>query len=208
MFFTSRMVDSFNIFSGGVNFNHDYGDTEDWIFERGNPQDGTVVYLNVNNHTSRTPKKVFDQYSSAENYGFTKTVVPVRMAQYGTDKLVSRSQAKRVLARVELFKTVLFDFREVPIIGQAFADELLRHYAENLRVLADPNEACGTATAQQNSIVPVSAFRLRPYFSDFSEVHGSNSRLELEKSAVCRHLVERGLKEVVIRPIDDEGFRI
>lgn len=130
IFFTSRMVDVFNIFSGGVDFMHDFTAQEDWIMEATNPPDGTMVYMKVNNHTSRTTKKIFDHYSSTEDYGFTKTVVPVRMAQFGNDKLVSRSQARRVLARVELFKTVLFDFTEVPIIGQAFADEIFRVFAQ------------------------------------------------------------------------------
>ncbi|MGH8568270.1 MAG: STAS-like domain-containing protein, partial [Gammaproteobacteria bacterium] len=44
-------------------------------------------------------------------------------------KLVSRSQAKRLLARVERFKTVIFDFTEVESIGQAFADEVFRVFA-------------------------------------------------------------------------------
>jgi hypothetical protein len=45
------------------------------------------------------------------------------------DPLISRSQAKRVLARVELFRTVLFDFSRVSSIGQAFADEMFRVFA-------------------------------------------------------------------------------
>jgi hypothetical protein len=53
-------------------------------------------------------------------------VIPVRLAQYGNDKLMSRSQAKRLLDRVDRFKTVLFDFSEVDTIGQAFADEIFR----------------------------------------------------------------------------------
>jgi STAS-like domain of unknown function (DUF4325) len=48
------------------------------------------------------------------------------IAQYGNDKLISRSQANRLLARVEVFKTVIFDFAGVPTIGQAFADEIFR----------------------------------------------------------------------------------
>ncbi|HJT53158.1 MAG TPA: STAS-like domain-containing protein, partial [Candidatus Angelobacter sp.] len=39
-------------------------------------------------------------------------------------------QAKRVLARVELFTTVMFDFTDVPTIGQAFADEIFRVFAQ------------------------------------------------------------------------------
>jgi hypothetical protein len=52
------------------------------------------------------------------------------LAQYGNDKLISRSQAKRVLARVELFKTVVLNFKDVPTIGQAFADEIFRVFAQ------------------------------------------------------------------------------
>jgi hypothetical protein len=82
--------------------------------------------MKLKNNTPRTPKQIFDRFTSNDNFGFTKTVVPVRMAQYGDEKLVSRSQAKRLLERIDRFKTVLFDFREVEIIGQAFADEVFR----------------------------------------------------------------------------------
>ena len=85
--------------------------------------------MNLSNRAQRTSKEVFDEFSSGDDYGFTKTVVPVRLAQYGNDRLISRSQAKRVLARVELFKTVLFDFAGVETIGQAFADEVFRVFA-------------------------------------------------------------------------------
>jgi uncharacterized protein DUF4325 len=128
IFFTSRMFDSFEILSGGVFFSHNYGSDEDWLLERTNPSSGTTVFLKLGNHTARTMKTVYDQYTSGEpgDQGFNKTVVPVVLAQYGNDKLLSRSQAKRVMARVELFKTVVLDFANVPTIGQAFADEVFR----------------------------------------------------------------------------------
>jgi hypothetical protein len=129
IFFTSRMFDEFGILSGGVYFSHEFGDAEDWILEP-TPHDGTTVLMKLHNHTARTAKKIFDQYSSDdEEYRFNKTVVPVKLAQYGNDQLVSRSQAKRLVARVELFKVVIFDFREVEMIGQAFADEIFRVFA-------------------------------------------------------------------------------
>jgi hypothetical protein len=91
---------------------------------------GTTVFMELSNHTSRTSQKIFDQYAGPdEDYGFNKTIVPVNLAQYGNDKLISRSQAKRVVARLELFKTILFDFSGVPTIGQAFADEIFRVFA-------------------------------------------------------------------------------
>ena len=129
LFFTSRMFDSFDILSGGLFFTHAFGTNADWLIERERFQSGTTVFLNLSNHTSRTGKQIFDQYSSEDDYSFSKTVVPVKMAQYGNDKLVSRSQAKRLLSRVELFRTVMFDFQGINSIGQAFADEIFRVFA-------------------------------------------------------------------------------
>lgn len=126
IFFTSRMFDSFDILSGGVYFTHEFGKSEDWILERDKLETGTGVWMRLNNHTARTTKKVFDQFSSEDDYSFNKTVVPVKLAKYGDDNLISRSQAKRLLARIELFKIVILDFKEVPTIGQAFADQVFR----------------------------------------------------------------------------------
>ena len=129
IFFTSRMFDTFRILSGEVFLSHDYGDDKDWILQNQKPSIGTWITMKLKNNTSRTPKQIFDRFTSNDDFGFTKTVVPVRMAQYGDEKLVSRSQAKRLLERIDRFKTVLFDFREVEIIGQAFADEVFRVFA-------------------------------------------------------------------------------
>ncbi|MHB8254030.1 MAG: STAS-like domain-containing protein [Acidiferrobacter sp.] len=128
IFFCSRMFDAFNILSGGVYFSHTFRETKDWILEH-ESTGRTIVWMELNNHTSRTDKAIFDQYTSGDDYGFNKTVVPVRLAQYGNEKLISRSQAKRLLARIERFKVVILDFSEVDMIGQAFADEVFRVFA-------------------------------------------------------------------------------
>lgn len=130
IFFTSRMFDAFDILSGGVFFSHQFGDPEDWVSEADQTRSGTFVWMKLYNHAARTTKKVFDQFSGGDDYTFNKTVVPVKLAKYGDDNLISRSQAKRLLARVELFKIVMFDFKEVPTIGQAFADEIFRVFAK------------------------------------------------------------------------------
>jgi len=126
IFFSSRMFDDFAILSGSVYFSHKHDQVEDWILERQRFQSGTGVFMVLANNTARTSKRIFDSFTSGDDYGFTKTVVPVRLTQYGDDKLVSRSQAKRLLMRVEKFKTVIFDFDNVEVIGQAFADEIFR----------------------------------------------------------------------------------
>ena len=130
IFFSSRMFDGFEILSGGTYFSHEFGDDADWILERDRFSTGTTVWMRLHNHTARTSKKIFDQFTSGDDFGFTKTIVPVRLAQYGEDRLVSRSQAKRLLSRIDRFKTVIFDFKGVESIGQAFADEIFRVFAK------------------------------------------------------------------------------
>lgn len=128
IFFASRMFDEFDILSRDVSFSHEFDASEDWILDRSEqPVLGTLVTMVLHNHTARTVRKVFDRFSSeAEDYGFTKTVVPVKLLRYGDDSLVSRSQARRLLARFEKFKVVLLDFSGVASVGQAFADEVFR----------------------------------------------------------------------------------
>ncbi|NBP24918.1 MAG: DUF4325 domain-containing protein [Proteobacteria bacterium] len=125
IFFSSRMFDHFSICSGSVWFSHQAKAPEDWILET-DESGGTSVRMELGNHTARSVSKVFKQFTSGDDFGFTKTVVPVRMAQYGDDNLVSRSQAKRLIVRFEKFRTVVLDFKGVVLIGQAFADEVFR----------------------------------------------------------------------------------
>ena len=126
VFFSSRIFDKFVISSGEVYFSHDFEDREDWILQASSAGGGTLVRMVLHNHTARTVKKVFDKFTSDDDYGFTKTVVPVKLMRYGDDKLVSRSQAKRLLSRFDRFKVVVLDFSGVATVGQAFADEVFR----------------------------------------------------------------------------------
>ena len=126
IFFTSRMFDQFAIMSSGVYFSHDFDDSEDWILQANALTSGTFVRVELHNHTARTTKKVFDKFTSDDDYGFTKTVVPVKLMKYGDDNLVSRSQAKRLLERFDRFKIVILDFSDITSIGQSFADEVFR----------------------------------------------------------------------------------
>ncbi len=130
IFFSSRAFDRFHIYSGGVLFSHEFGDDEDWITGDEQPQrevNGTLVAMMMRNDSETDLQDVFDEYSSGDDdYGFDKTVVPVKLMQYGDDQLVSRSQAKRLMNRFDRFQTVVLDFDGVPAVGQAFADEVFR----------------------------------------------------------------------------------
>jgi anti-sigma regulatory factor (Ser/Thr protein kinase) len=125
IFFTSRIFNSFDIISGGVYFSHKFGNPEDWILER-NSISGTTIWLKIDDHSLRDRGKVYEEHGTPGEFSFDKTVVPVNLAQYGGDDLVSRSQAKRILVHLDKFKTVVLDFKGVRLVGQGFADEVFR----------------------------------------------------------------------------------
>lgn len=154
IFFTSRAVDLFSIESHGIVFIHktEAKKYENVLFDKTGIQEhqGTIIIMQLDNDSPRVLKDIFDEYSG-EDYGFDKTVVPIELAKYGDENLVSRSQARRVLNRVNLFKYVIFDFDNVPQIGQAFADEIFRVFANaNPGVKLDYINANGNVTAMIN----------------------------------------------------------
>jgi anti-sigma regulatory factor (Ser/Thr protein kinase) len=123
IFFTSKILDAFDISSGGVYFTS--------ISPLKNPK-GTAVWMKLKNRTDKSRKAVFDEYASPENdYAFDKTIVPVKMAEHSPNDLISRSQAKRLLLRIDRFRKVVLDFKNVSQIGQAFADEIFRVFVRS-----------------------------------------------------------------------------
>lgn len=91
----------------------------------------TAVAMALSNAIAPTTKQIFAAYTVEEDYSFSKTIVPVLLAQDDDEPLIARSQAKRLLARIERFKTVIFDFEGVKEIGQAFADEVFRVFRKH-----------------------------------------------------------------------------
>lgn len=129
IFFTSRMFDMFRIESGALVFDHD-AQYDDDLLHDADEAGGTRVVMQLATDSQRTARGVIDQFSSGpDDYSFAKTVVPVRLAKVGDENLVSRSQAKRLLQRVDRFRCVVLDFEQVTEIGQAFADEIFRVFA-------------------------------------------------------------------------------
>lgn len=133
IFFTSRMFDRFSILSGSLYFSHIQGEEEDWLLEdKDKVFDGTVITMKIATNSNRTAKDVFDKYAAwGDDYSFTRTHVPVALLGYEKENLVSRSQAKRLLARLEPFREVFLNFEGVEFIGQAFADEIFRVFKNN-----------------------------------------------------------------------------
>lgn len=105
----------------------------DLLPERAADAPGTVVLMRLANDRQRTLQEVFVRFAAPEEYTFSKTIVPVKLAQHEGEKLVSRSQAKRLTMRFERFQTVVLDFTGVEEIGQAFADEVSGYSSRRIR---------------------------------------------------------------------------
>lgn len=129
IFFASKLFDGFDIRSGRLHFAHDAGQL-DVLMERSEDAPGTLVLMSLTNDSPRVMRAVFDEFAAPDEYTFAKTVVPVRLAQYEGETLMSRSQAKRLTARFERFHLVVLDFSGVREIGQSFADEVFRVFQQ------------------------------------------------------------------------------
>ena len=132
VFFTSRMFDEFSIVSDTLVYlaRKSY---DEWLIDfenRVKKRTGTVVTMAIANDAQQTIQEIFKKYSDDE-WRFMRTHVPLRLAKYEGEQLVSRSQAKRLLARVDRFSEVMLDFDGVSTIGQAFADEIFRVYSKS-----------------------------------------------------------------------------
>jgi anti-sigma regulatory factor (Ser/Thr protein kinase) len=150
IFFSSRMFDDFMIVDEDIVFRHKFVNPTDVVWQHrlfsGN---GTMVSMKIRNHSSRTVNQVFGEFQN-DDLRFSKTVVPVWLAEYGSDKLVSRSQGKRLMAGMEKFEIVVLDFDNVDFIGQGFADEVFRVFARQHPQIAI--EAVNTNKEVENMI--------------------------------------------------------
>jgi anti-sigma regulatory factor (Ser/Thr protein kinase) len=127
LFFSSKMFDQFSIESGGLSVTFE---DDECSVKSVQPRKGTLIRMKIANNSQITSKGVFDKFCDAEEFTFYKTRFFVSLAAL-EGGLISRSQAKRVAARLDSFGEVELNFHGVDQIGQAFADELLRVWPLN-----------------------------------------------------------------------------
>lgn len=131
IFFSSRVFDLFHIYSGNLSFISGRKGKWDILFDDKDNFNGTCMIMTIAKKSDVVVREVFDEYTDSESYGFTKTYIPVKLVDYEGISLVSRSQAKRLIMRFNKFKEVILDFNGVDEVGQAFADELFRVFANS-----------------------------------------------------------------------------
>ncbi|MCL2209836.1 MAG: DUF4325 domain-containing protein [Treponema sp.] len=138
IFFTSKVFDDFLIVSNGITFNAK--NERNLELQINKIKFSTLVYMSLSAACTKILKDVFDEYSTEIPGDFDKTVIPVGLAN--SSDLVSRSQARRILSGLELFREVVLDFKDINYIGQAFADEIFRVF---------PNMNPDTSISAQNA---------------------------------------------------------
>jgi anti-sigma regulatory factor (Ser/Thr protein kinase) len=123
IFFTSKVVDFFQLTSSGVRWTVD-NLRHDVALGTAPPVQGTSVFCQIDPHTDRVIADVFRQFTS--DHAFVRTRPVVKLFEIGT-AFVSRSEARRLLDGLDAdFDTVEVDFTGVTDVGQGFVDELLR----------------------------------------------------------------------------------
>jgi anti-sigma regulatory factor (Ser/Thr protein kinase) len=122
IFFTSKVADVFVLESGRLRWTVDNrrNDVAIGTIPR---RVGTRVRFEASLRPRRKLADVFAEYT--DDFQFQKTRVVVKLFAHGT-RFISRSEAKRVLNRLESFREVILDFYRVEEIGQGFADEVFR----------------------------------------------------------------------------------
>ena len=104
---------------------------------------------------------------AGDERGFSETIIPLKLMEDEGEKLISRSQAKRLLRRVDRCKEVCLDFNGITEIGQAFADEIFRVYRKtNPQVHLYPVNASDDVMMMINRALGSDAISEEPLFKD------------------------------------------
>jgi anti-sigma regulatory factor (Ser/Thr protein kinase) len=131
IFYTSRLFDAFGLQSDGLYYTRKRNSDGGWSINAQHmeaPPKGTSVAMTIATDAAWTVADVLGA-EPTDDPERRRMHVPVRLARYAGEQLVSRSQAKRVLARADRFAEAVLDFDGVEMIGTAFADEIFRVFA-------------------------------------------------------------------------------
>ena len=128
IFFSSRGFDEFYLEANGLCFYRNNLE-HDWSLQKSDIRKGTKITMKVDINSKRVMREIFDAYTeSDDDHAFIATDLLVNLSQYEGERLISRSQAKRLLARLTSFTRLMLDFSKVESVGQGFVDEMFRVY--------------------------------------------------------------------------------
>jgi len=127
LFFSSKVVDWFRLEGGGLAWVVDNRRDDVAVVTVSPPRRGTLAVAEIDVASVRSLRALFEEFTLDHEFAKTRTVV--RLFAIGV-RFVSRSEAKRLLHGLEKFREVVLDFRGVEGVGQGFADQVFRVWAD------------------------------------------------------------------------------
>jgi anti-sigma regulatory factor (Ser/Thr protein kinase) len=125
IFFTSKAVDIYRIATSNMEFTVDNTKHDEFLKDT-RQKKGTTVTCRIKLNTRRKIKDVFDKYTG-DDYEFDRNIVKINLSKHR--RLMSRSEAKRLLLGLDDYTVLDFNFKNVDEVGQGFCDEIFRVYA-------------------------------------------------------------------------------
>jgi len=125
IFFTSKAVDTYKIAASNMEFTIDNIRVDEFLKDI-RQRKGTTVTCKIKVNTRRKIKEVFDKYTG-DDYEFNQNIVKINLSKH--KRLMSRSEAKRLLLGLDEYAVLDFNFQNVDEVGQGFCDEIFRVYA-------------------------------------------------------------------------------
>ncbi|WP_349744547.1 STAS-like domain-containing protein [Roseateles cavernae] len=130
LFFSSQLADVFDIHANNTAFQRRAWESTGWQRGRPLPRQGSSIYMAIALDTKRTLDQVLEAWSTAgDGIEFDRTTIALRLLAGPGQPLDSRAQARRVAARLPMFKRAEISFDGVADVGHGFADELFRVFA-------------------------------------------------------------------------------
>ena len=124
-----QMFDEVEISSSGVSLKYING-KNDWTLKPSRQKNGTRIHLGIGTNSRRTCQDVFKTLFNEQG----KFVhIPVKLARSNGEQLNSREQADNLLHNIKKLNGIEFDFKNIDLVGPAFADELVRKTLEKNR---------------------------------------------------------------------------
>ena len=125
-----HLFDKVTIDSSGICLTY-YNKKNEWTVTRSSQQKGTRIHLEIKSNSRRTCQEIFRQIFDREN----KLVrIPVNLVRSDGEQVNSRIQAQSLLHNIKDLTEIEFDFKNIELIGPAFADELVRKTKEKNQI--------------------------------------------------------------------------
>jgi anti-sigma regulatory factor (Ser/Thr protein kinase) len=127
LFFSSKAVTRFRLESQGIAWVVDNAAHDSGIAPSDVRRGTRVQLITVAGHVPHLDD-LFRAYTDPDSLRFVRTRSTIKLAALG-NVLLSRSEAKRTVARLADFEHVTLDFSGVEVVGQGFCDEVFRVFA-------------------------------------------------------------------------------